>query len=297
MPIVTCSPSPPMRIGLVGRQPERRLTGVLRVLLSPRMVGVHVVALLAMTAAVWLGAWQYDAWQTRRDTEVTDLANAPAKPLDDVMSADDPFPGDAIGQPVAFDGEWVGEGTFFVAGREMADRTGYWVVTPVAVCDGSDCSRRPAMLVVRGWTPDTQDTPVAPTGPVEVTGWLQPPEGSGRQDPNLDDDVLAEVRIADAIQRVDQDLYGAYVISEDLSASDSNAGTTDGAGLEPVTPASLPEPETFTALRNLLYALEWWVFAAFGLFVWWRWCADAIKEARSPVPTVSSSERSPHALR
>ena len=272
-----------------------------RVLLSPRMVGLHLLALVATTAAVWLGVWQYDAWQTRRDTAATDLANARsnalAKPLDEVMSSDDPFPPDAIGQPVGFDGEWVGEDTFFVAGRELGDRTGYWVVTPVAVCDGRDCARRPAMLVVRGWAAGTQDAPAAPTGPVEVTGWLQPPEGSGRQDPDPDDDVLQEVRIADAIQRVDQDLYGAYVISRDLRASDSSAGTTGAADLEPVTPASLPEPETFTALRNLLYALEWWVFAAFGLFVWWRWCSDEIKDARSVVPAASSSDRSPNALR
>jgi len=281
--------------------PERRLTCVFRVLLSPRMVALHVLALVATTAAVWLGVWQYDAWQTRRDSQATDSANARSnalpEPLDEVMSADDPFPGDAIGQPVAFGGEWVGEDTFFIAGRELDNRTGYWVVTPVAVCDGGDCAGRPAMLVVRGWTANTQDAPTAPTGPVEVTGWLQPPEGSGRQDPNPDDDVLAEVRIADAIQRVDQDLYGAYVISKDLEESDVNAGTTVGADLEPVTPASLPEPETFTALRNLLYALEWWVFAAFGLFVWWRWCSDEIKEARVAVPTQSSSDRSPHALR
>ena len=266
--------------------PERRLTCVFRVLLSPRMVGLHVLALVATTAAAWLGVWQYDAWQTRRDTVATDLANAPSKPLDKVMSADDPFPSVAIGQPVAFDGAWVAEGTFFVADRELGDRTGYWVVTPVAVCDGSDCAQRPAMLVVRGWTAQTQDATSAPTGPVAVTGWLQPPEASGRQDPDPEDDVLQEVRIADAIQRVDQDLYGAYVISEDLAAD-----------LEPVTPASLPEPETFTALRNLLYALEWWVFAAFGLFVWWRWCADEIKDSRAAVPATSSTDESPHALR
>lgn len=272
-----------------------------RVLLSPRMVALHALALLATTATVWLGVWQYDGWQTRRDSEATDLANArsnaPARPLDELMSSDAPFPGDAIGQPVAFDGEWVADTTFFVAGRELGDRTGYWVVTPVAVCDGSDCARRPAMLVVRGWTPDTEDAPAPPTGPVEVTGWLQPPEGSGRVDPDPEDDVLQEVRIADAIQRVDQDLYGAYVISKDLEESDTNAGTTGAAGLEPVTPASLPEPETFTALRNLLYALEWWVFAAFGLVVWWRWCSDEIKAARSATSAVSTSDRAPHALR
>ena len=30
----------------------------------------------------------------------------------------------------------------------------------------------------------------------------------------------------------------------------------------------------FTALRNLLYAVEWWVFGAFAAFIWWRWVRD-----------------------
>ena len=31
---------------------------------------------------------------------------------------------------------------------------------------------------------------------------------------------------------------------------------------------------TFTALRNLLYAIEWWVFAGFAAFLWWRYVRD-----------------------
>ena len=44
-----------------------------------------------------------------------------------------------------------------------------------------------------------------------------------------------------------------------------------------MTPASLPKAETFTALRNLLYAIEWWVFGAFAVFIWWRWCRDELE--------------------
>jgi surfeit locus 1 family protein len=242
---------------------------VVRVLLSPRMIGLHLLALVATTAAVWLGLWQYDAWQTRRELAASDLAGAAPKPLDTVMSADDPFPGDAIGQPVELTGVWVAESTFYVAGRQTAGGTGFWVVTPVAVCETSCDPRNAAMPVVRGWTPRTQDAPAAPTGEVELTGWLQPAEGTGRPDANPNDDVLQELRIADAIQQVDQDLYGAYVIAE----QDSSGGMS---GLEPVTPDSLPEPETFTAVRNLLYAVEWWVFGVFALFVWWRWCSDEV---------------------
>lgn len=254
-----------------------------RVLTSPRMVALHLLALVATTAAVWLGLWQYDAWQTRRDAQVQDIANAEPKPLSEVMSADDPYPGDAISQPVQFEGTWVDGETFLVSGREQDGKRGYWVVTPVAVStSAADAAGGPALLVVRGWTLSPREAAPVPTGPVAVTGWLQPPEGSGNQDPDPGDDVLPELRIADAIQRVDQDLYGAYAIAEEVSTSSTtgDGGSTTGddatAGLVPVTPDSLPKPSTFTALRNLLYALEWWVFGGFAVFIWWRWCRDEI---------------------
>jgi len=78
------------------------------------------------------------------------------------------------------------------------------------------------------------------------------------------------------VQRLDRDLYGAYVIGDVASTR-----STGGAGLEPVTPDSLPEPATTTALRNLLYALEWWVFAAFAAFIWWRWVRDELASTGS----------------
>ena len=256
-----------------------------RVVLAPRLLLLHLLALVAVGAAVGLGLWQLDAWQTRRDAEAADLADARALPLQQVMGPDAPYPADAIGRPVELAGEWVPESTFYVSGRRLDGRTGFWAVTPLAVCD-TDCAKAPAMLVVRGWTPDPAAPP--PRGRVDLTGWLQPPEGSGRQDPDPADDVLVELRVADAIQRVDQDLYGAYVIQRTAEPAAGGTGTSPGtstgadASLEPVTPDSLPEPETFTALRNLLYALEWWVFAAFALFVWWRWVRDELHAARAP---------------
>jgi hypothetical protein len=78
------------------------------------------------------------------------------------------------------------------------------------------------------------------------------------------DDVFPEIRVADAVQRVDVDLYSAYVISEEPAA-----------GLQAADVESLPSPGSFTGVRNLLYAVEWWVFGAFAAFIWWRWRRDA----------------------
>ncbi len=257
-----------------------------RVLLSPRMIGVHLLALAATAAAAWLGLWQYGAWQAHRESQALNLVNAPAKPLEAVLGHDDPFPAAGVGQPVDLRGAWVPTGTFYVSDKPLDGRTGYWVVTPVAVC-GNDCSATartaPAVLVVRGWTPSPQQAPAPPTGQVAVRGWLQPGEGSSTPDPNPRDDVLPALRIADAVQRVDQDLYSAYVMAK----------VPREAGLAPLTPAVLPEPETFTALRNILYALEWWVFAGFAVFIWWRWVKDEVTAATGGPPDDEGSGDAP----
>lgn len=239
------------------------------------MLALHVVGAAATTLAILLGLWQYDAWGARRDAEADTLTNVAARPLDAVMTADDPYPGDAVGRPVQFTGRWLPDDSFYVSDRGLDGRTGYWAVTPVAVCDGGTtvgaCASRPAMLVVRGWAAAPEDAPSAPDGVVDVAGWLQPPEGTGVQDTDPSDDVLPQLRMGDAIQRVDQDLYGAYVVSRRPIGD-----------LVQVPPASLPEPEMFTAIRNLLYALEWWVFAGFAAFIWWRWCRDEVLRETQP---------------
>jgi surfeit locus 1 family protein len=128
------------------------------------------------------------------------------------------------------------------------------------------------MLVVRGWASSVRAAAPAPTGPVRVTGWLQPGEGSGDPDPDPADDVIPDLAVSDAIQHVRQDLYGAYVIARTTTPP----AVDGGRPLVPVTPAALPEASAFTSLRNLLYALEWWFFGGFAVYVWGRWCRDEV---------------------
>jgi surfeit locus 1 family protein len=138
------------------------------------------------------------------------------------------------------------------------------------VCDGaaSSCARAPAMLVVRGWAASVRAAPPPPTGSVRVTGWLQPGEGSGNPDPKPGDDVFPDLQVTDALQRVDQDLYGGYVIARTTSPTSE--------GLAAVTPGALPNASAFTSVRNLLYAVEWWFFGGFAVYVWGRWCRDEV---------------------
>lgn len=233
------------------------------------MVALHVVAVLAVVATVLLGRWQYGAWQHGREDQAAARVDVAPKPLNAVLTSDEPFPGDAVGQPVRVTGRWLPRSTVYVSDRTVDGRRGVWAVTPVAVCGRStDCRTAPAVLVVRGWAPRVADAPAAPSGAVRLTGWLQPGEGSGAPDPNPSDDVLPELGIADALQHVDQDLYGGFVIAKNISGGRGH--------LTAVTPSSLPKASATTSLRNLLYALEWWVFGGFAVYAWWRWCRDEV---------------------
>ena len=151
----------------------RSLTDVVRALLTPRMLALHVAAVLATLAAVLLGVWQYGAWQHGREDVAASRVDAAPKPLAAVMSSDEAFPGDAVGQPVRLSGRWLPRSTVYVADRELHGRNGVWAVTPVAVCGGSRVARRvarggsqggsascgtaPAILVVRGWARSVRD--------------------------------------------------------------------------------------------------------------------------------------------
>ncbi len=232
--------------------------------LTPRLLGAHALGLVCVLVAAGLGVWQFSAWQAQRTAERTDLTQAAPMPLTEVMGPDDPFPGRDVGRPVTLSGTWLPDSTVYVSGREAEGVEGYWVVTAVAVGD-SGAVGAPALPVVRGWIPALDRAPAPPTGRATLETWLQPGEGTGEMDEDPSDDVLPQMRIGDLIQRVDQDLYDAYGVS-----------TEPLDGLAPASLEQLPPAGQFTALRNLLYALEWWVFAAFAAYIWVRFVREEV---------------------
>lgn len=252
-----------------------RPPGTLHLLTRPSMFLLHVPAVAAVVAAVLLGNWQIDAWQMHREDRSAELADATPLPLENVLGPDDVYPADAVGRPVSLSGEWLPDSEVFVADRLLDGEEGYWMVVPLATCGSTkqDCEDPAAMPVVLGWTPEVAAAPVAPAGAAEVTGWLQPGEAAEEPDGDPQDDVLPSLRIAELLQRLDKDVYGGFVVLQEPAGART--------GLEPVTPASMPEAPTSTALRNLLYGIEWWFFAGFAVFLWWRWTKDEMEAARA----------------
>jgi cytochrome oxidase assembly protein ShyY1 len=218
--------------------------------------------LVAVAATVVLGLWQWGVSHDRKDARVAQLAQAAPVPLSSVMGNNDAFPGSAVSKPVTVDGTWQPSGAVWVAADNQSEQaTSYWVAEPLQVS-----GEQSAIYVVVGSLATTTaptSRPPTLTGTTTVDGWLEASQNSGLDDADPDDDVLPEMRISDLVPRVDTDLYSAFVISKDPAPGLVAAHFT----LQPETPFT-------TGLRNLLYALQWWLFSAFAVFIWWRWLKE-----------------------
>lgn len=234
------------------------------------MLAAHALLAAAVVAAVLLGLWQLDVWRAERESTVADLSGATPVPLTDVVDPGEAFPAPEIGRPVEVAGTWVPDATLLVEGRVLDGRTGLWVVTPVDV-DGA------ALAVVRGWVASEDDVPPPPTGAVDLAAWLQPPDGTLEMDRDPTDDVFPQLRSADLAQRVDTEVFSAYAVAQD------GVGGLPSAGL-----ATPPEVGFGAGLKNLLYGIQWWVFGAFAVFIWWRFVQEERKPAPAEHPVASS---------
>jgi surfeit locus 1 family protein len=233
---------------------------MVRTALRPRWLALLAVVLLAATAMSLLGRWQLDRARVHGEQEAAS-EHAQTRPVGQVIRPRTTFPKDGVGVPVSATGRWDGERRLLVGGRELGGRSGYWVLVPLRQDDGS------AVPVVRGWVPSATDPAAAPsahTGPGTVQGVLQPTEPAAQhepgQAPDLPEGQIERADVTELIEHWPYPLITGFVVA-----------TTPTAGLVTVPP---PVASAGLDLRNLAYALQWWLFAAFGLFFWWRIVRD-----------------------
>ncbi len=79
------------------------------------------------------------------------------------------------------------------------------------------------------------------------------------------------------MQRVDLDLYSGYAVA-----------TQPTPGLSAATLSQLPDAGRLSGIRNFLYALEWWVFGGFAVFVWVRYLLDVRRDEAGTPGSVGS---------
>ncbi|WP_043193482.1 SURF1 family protein [Streptomyces sp. NRRL F-2664] len=230
-----------------------------RFLLTPRWWGINVFVALAVPFCLFMGSWQLGRFEARVDSHREATAERPvdqvAAPLDSLLPVDT----QTSGRLASASGEY-GE-QMLVPERRLDGRSGFYVLTLLKTDSGK------AVPVVRGWLPGPADparAPAAPTGRVEVTGALQASENAGTKGVHAQGGLpagqLGVIAAATLVNLVPHDLYDAWLTVQ-----------TPADGMLPV-PAQAPTNTglDLKAFQNLGYTGEWFVFAAFVLFMWFR---------------------------
>lgn len=262
-----------------------------RVATTSRMLTLLVLLTLAAVACGLLGSWQLDRAELRgaRAAEEARAAilEAPPVPLGDLLAPGQTFPGDLVGRPVTVTGEFSGE-QLFVPGRAHEGEVGFLVLAelrvPAAETEGparagpAEGEAATAVLaVVRGWVPDDSvDVPPAPRGTVSVTGHLQVGEssGSGRAPDGspLPEDQTDAISAAQLASRWGTPIYTGYLVQTEPAPA---------APLAQLAPPALPG--SGLAWRNLMYALQWWIFGGFAIAIWIRSVRDEARDSVSAI--------------
>lgn len=224
---------------------------------TPRMLGLLALIVVAAVVCVRLGAWQIDRAFERADVarqaEEAAAAEAGPTPLGDMLDPGAHVMGAMVGQPVEAVGTFDPEQEVLVPGRLVAGEQGYLVVTPLRVA--SDDAWLP---VVRGWVAQPTDVAPAPDGEVRVAGAVT--AGEAWEPEALPAGQVDSISPAYFAGVWGTPIFNAYLVQSDPDpAAAGMVGvplpSLDGGGVD---------------IRNLAYAIEWYVFGAFALLVWYR---------------------------
>ena len=225
--------------------------------LAPRLLALHALAVVAIVACLLMGLWQLGVYGSKHEDAAEDIRTAAPVDLLTVWGPDDPFTADLTERQVWVRGEFTGD-QFLV--RRAPGR--YWVVAPLRV-EGT----KSMLLIVRGWTDERLASPDRPRGTVTFRAILQPGEDrsdAGAFDPTAG--VYGLLSIPQLANVLHGDLFSGFALTDAAGIN---------AGLRPVEPPD-PHISWTVGLRNLAYALQWWVFGLFAGFMWWRIATDAI---------------------
>ncbi|WP_209371514.1 SURF1 family protein [Brevibacterium renqingii] len=260
-------------------------------------MGSLLLVLVLVTCFVGLSSWQVNRAQHKND--VADSAGVEKlKDFNDVMDAQAPMPGVLADQRVSLSGHWVRDAQVVVPGRVQDGDTGYWVVTMFApdgahLGEGVEAANADektiAIPVVRGFTTDEElaANSRAAAGDVELTARIGPIEGP-QPGNDLPDGQVRTVSTSQIINMFPDLLtYSGFLIPESASGAAASVGTD---GLEQV-PTTTTRDEGGFDLQSAVYAVEWLIFAAMALYMWFQLLRDDYMRRRLGEDSQDSENR------
>lgn len=275
-----------------------------RFLLTPRWWVVNVLAALAIPVCLVMGSWQLGRFETRVDTHREQQEKQEeqgrgdgvgGRPLGELL----PVTQDTTGEPATATGRYGPQ--LLVPDRTLDGETGFYVLTLLRTDDpvggDGDAGTRTSVPVLRGWLPGEADpakAPEPPAGEVTVTGALQASEHRGSPGVHTEGGLpRGQVGMISAAALVN-------VVDDQVSTAWITLLTADG-GMRPV-PAEVPQGSglDLKAFQNLGYTAQWFVFAGFVIFMWYRLfrreaevARDAALGLTSPDPAESAEGPDP----
>ncbi|MEU6573369.1 SURF1 family protein [Streptomyces sp. NPDC046805] len=232
-----------------------------RFLLTPRWWGINVFVLLAIPFCIFMGSWQLSRFEARvqdhrsATEQAASARSEAARPLAELLPVDQR----TSGRRATATGRYGKQ--LLVPDRQLDGKRGFYVLTLLRTGSGQ------ALPVVRGWLPGTADpakVPAPPSGEVTVTGALQASETPGDNGVDarsgLPSGQTSAISSASLVNLVPYRVYDAWIT---LGKGDSGmtavpASAPTGTGLD------------LKAFQNLGYTGEWFVFAGFVVFMWFR---------------------------
>lgn len=224
-----------------------------RRLLTPGMIAMHLVVVLAAVVFVRLGLWQLDRLEERRAENAVGEMRLQAEPkaVADLLQ-DELDPESLVYQRVTATGVFDAGNEVLIRSQTHLGAAGFHVISPMVMDDGQ------AIMVNRGWVPlELDQAPVTggapPQGVVTVEGWLRPSQTRpplGREEPAGDLEILNRVDLARIEDQVPYPLFGMYLVEI-------------GERAEP--PIPVEAPDFSDEGPHLAYAIQWFAFAVIAV--------------------------------
>lgn len=236
-----------------------------------RRIAVAVLlALIGLAGTTGLGYWQFS--RAHRDDIAARVLAADAVTPNRLLTPGAYVPESSFAHRVDIRGALDAAVAVRSCNRVNADgTTGCWLLAPIATAQGT-------ITVVLGFARESAaDALLAqlqarPSAAVAVQGRVQPAELMDRGKAILlPSDTVGAINVNELAMRWKTPLLDGYAVADPAVV-----------GVAVTSPLILP-PSGIT-WRNLIYAWQWWGFAAFVLFLLSRYIADVRREAPDVPP-------------
>ncbi len=237
-----------------------------RFLLRPKWIAFHLLIVATVVTMVSLALWQLRRLDERKsfNARVEQNLDAAIEPLAGVLT-------DGVDQSsiewrqVGVTGTYLAGQTVLVVNRSQGGESGRNVVDALQLTDGT------VILVNRGFVPQEDAVPPAPSGRVEVIGRLRRSEVRRTGQPEDPSGVvLTEVRRIDIDKLAPQvsaatgtDVLPMYL--ERVTSDPADGTAVDETGQDPPLPIALPE---LGEGPHLSYTIQWFIFSACVIAGW-----------------------------